>query len=290
LDLSTAKCKTSYTFNHIIYQREAFASYPDKVIVLRIKTDHKGAISCKIRLNGAHPTARTVVDGKVLVMRGQAPAFVVRRTVNYLHDWKQEWMYPELFDEKGVQIPGRETIMYGDKLNGEGTFYEGRVGVRLQGGKLEAIDDQLVVSGSDEITILLSMDTSFNGFDKSPSREGVDPSVETTANLKNAMAKSYDERLKNHLADYQNLFNRVHINLGELTAQGKLPTDQRLKAYRNGGDPSLPALALQYARYLTIAASRAGGQPINLQGIWNNEIVPPWASGYTMHINSEIYY
>jgi len=290
LDLSTAVCRTNYTANNIGYHREVFASYPDKVIVLRIKADQKGAISCKIRLNGAHPTSSTVVDGKVLVMRGQAPAFVVRRTVKYLHDWKQEWMYPELFDSNGVQIPGRETILYGDKLNGEGTFYEGRVGVSMQGGRLESAKDQLLVTGADEITILLSMDTSFNGFDKSPSREGIDPSIETTANLKNALAKSYGELQKNHLTDHQNLFNRVDINLGELTAQGKLPTDKRLTTYRNGGDPSLPALALQYARYLTIAASRAGGQPINLQGIWNNEIVPPWASGYTMNINSEIYY
>jgi len=290
LDLGTAVCRTDYKVNDIRYHRDVFASYPDKVIVMRIKADKNGAISCKIGLTGAHPTAKTFTEGSGLVMKGQAPGFVVRRTIQNLHDWKQEWMYPELFDEKGVQIPGRETIMYGDKLNGAGTFYEGRIGVKLEGGKLETISNQLVVSDADEITILLSMDTSFNGFDKSPSKEGVNPSIETTVNLKNALAKSYEELQKNHLADYQNLFDRVHINFGELTAQGKLPTDQRLKAYRNGGDPSLPALALQYARYLTIAASRAGGQPINLQGIWNNEIVPPWASGYTMNINSEIYY
>ncbi len=290
LDLFTAMCRTSYAVNGINYQREVFASHPDKVIVLRIKADKKGAISCKIGLNGAHPTAKTTAVGASLVMKGQAPAFIVRRTIQNLHDWKQEWMYPELFDEKGVQIPGRETIMYGDKMKGEGTFYEGRVGVSMVGGKIESTADQLVVTGADEIAILLSMDTSFNGFDKSPSREGVDPSVETTANLKNALAKNYVELQNNHLKDYQNLFNRVTVNLGALTEQGKLPTNKRLEAYRNGGDRSLPALALQYARYLTIAASREGGQPINLQGIWNNEIVPPWASGYTMNINSEIYY
>ena len=290
LDLGTAMCKTDYKVNNVSYHREVFASYSDKVIVLKIKADKKEAISCKIGLKGAHPTAKTASDGSILVMKGQAPGFVVRRTIKNLHDWKHEWMYPELFDEKGVQIPGRETVMYGDKLNGEGTFYEGRVGVTMKGGKLEVAADQLVVTGADEITILLSGDTSFNGFDKSPSREGVDPSVEASANLKNALDKSYAELQKNHLADYQNLFNRVQIDLGALTEQGKLPTDKRLEAYRNGGDQSLPALALQYARYLTIASSRTGGQPINLQGIWNNEIVPPWASGYTMNINSEIYY
>lgn len=290
LDLSKAICSTSYSINNTQYQREVFASFPDKVIVMKIKTDKKGSISCKIGLKGAHPTANTSSVGETLIMKGQAPAFALRRTIKNVQNWKQEWMYPELFDDKGQPIPGRETTMYGDKLNGEGTFYEGRVGVEMKGGKLETTTDQLVISGADEIVILLSGDTSFNGFDKSPSREGVDPSVEASANLKNALVKGFDELQKNHLKDYQNLFNRVQISLGELTEQGKLPSDKRLEAYRNGGDPSLPALALQYARYLTIASSRVGGLPINLQGMWNNEIIPPWASGYTMNINSEIYY
>ena len=140
------------------------------------------------------------------------------------------------------------------------------------------------------MVLLLAEDTSFNGFEKSPSRDGIDPAIETIANLKNGLSKSYEQLKKTHLLDYQQLFSRVNINLGELSQQGKLPSNKRLEAYRNGGDQSLPALALQYARYLMIAASREGGQPINLQGIWNNEIIPPWASGYTMNINSEIYY
>lgn len=290
LDLSTALCKTSYTDQDVSYERELFASHPDKLIVMRIKASRRGAISCKISLTGAHPTANTVTSGATLVMKGQAPAFALRRTIKNVQDWKQEHFYPELFDEKGAPIPGRETTMYGDKLNGEGTFYEGRVAVKLKGGKLETTANQLIVTGADEIVLLLAEDTSFNGFEKSPSREGIDPAIETIGNLKNGLSKSYEQLKKSHLQDYQQLFSRVNINLGEITQQGKLPTDKRLEAYRNGGDQSLPALALQYARYLMIAASREGGQPINLQGIWNNEIIPPWASGYTMNINSEIYY
>jgi len=129
-------------------------------------------------------------------MKGQAPAFALRRTIKNVQNWKQEWMYPELFDDKGQPIPGRETTMYGDKLNGEGTFYEGRVGVEMKGGKLETTTDQLVISGADEIVIILSGDTSFNGFDKSPSREGVNPSVVASANLKNALVKGFDELQK----------------------------------------------------------------------------------------------
>lgn len=290
LDLATAICRTSYIADQVSYQREVFASFPDKIIVLKIKADKKGSISFKMGLAGAHPTAKTTVRDGVLVMKGQAPGLALRRTVKNVQEWKQEWMYPELFDAKGQQIPGKTETMYGDAINGQGTFYEGRVGVELKGGRLSTDGDKLVVTGADEVKIILSGDTSFNGFEKSPSREGVDPSIEASANLRNGLAKSYNTLLTNHLNDYQGLFNRVHISLSEMTAQGKLPTDKRLEAYNNGSDPSMAALAMQYARYLTIAASRPGGQPINLQGIWNNEIIPPWACGYTMNINSEIYY
>ncbi|GAB1453705.1 hypothetical protein MASR2M47_37610 [Draconibacterium sp.] len=66
-------------------------------------------------------------------MNGQAPALALRRTIKNVQDWGQEWMYPELFDENGQPIPGTETTMYGDKLDGKGTFYQGRVGVVLKG-------------------------------------------------------------------------------------------------------------------------------------------------------------
>ena len=94
----------------------------------------------------------------------------------------------------------------------------------------------------------------------------------------------------NHLKDYKDLFDRVKFSLGEKTEQSKLPTNQRLELFSKGGDPSFSTLFMQHTRYLTIAASRPGGQPINLQGMWNNLIIPPWSSAYTMNINTEIYY
>ncbi|GAB1453704.1 hypothetical protein MASR2M47_37600 [Draconibacterium sp.] len=136
----------------------------------------------------------------------------------------------------------------------------------------------------------MSGDTSYNGFDKSPSKEGVDPAIVASANLENALGKSYKALKKSHLDDYTELFDRVKFNLGEMTEQSKLPTNQRLELFNKGGDPSLAALFMQHARYLTIAASRPGGQPINLQGMWNDLIIPPWAGAYTMNINTEIYY
>jgi alpha-L-fucosidase 2 len=290
LDLETAVCRTDYQIGDVSYQREVFASHPDQVIVLGAEGSKKGNISCRIRLEGAHPTAVSSVQNNTLIMKGQAPALALRRSIEKIKGWNQEWMYPELFDDKGNVIPGRSNIMYGDQLDGKGTFYEGRVGVELQGGTLAIEGNELIVKNADKIKVILSGDTSFDGFDKSPSKEGVDPSIVAKANLEKAMSKNFDELKKDHLIDYQSLFNRMSFSLGKLTEQSKLPTNERLALFQNGEDPSFSALFMQYARYLTIAASRKGGQPINLQGIWNKDIIPPWAGAYTMNINTQIYY
>ena len=290
LDLETAVCRTDYQIGDVSYQREVFASHPDQIIVLGVKGSKSKSISCRIRLEGAHPTAVSSAQNNTLIMKGQAPALALRRSIEKIKGWNQEWMYPELFDDKGNVIPGRSNVMYGDQLDGKGTFYEGRVGVELRGGTLTIEGNELVVKNADKIKVILSGDTSFNGPDKSPSKEGVDPSIVATANLQNALAKEFGELKEDHVSDYKSLFKRVNFSLGDLTEQSKLPTNERLAVFNNGKDPSFSALFMQYARYLTIAASREGGQPINLQGIWNQDIIPPWASAYTMNINTQIYY
>ncbi len=290
LDISHAICRTTYTVDDVKHVRETFASFPDQVIVTNLSSEGKGKISCTVSLEGAHPTANTSISKDLIIMQGQAPALALRRSLQRVQEWKQEWMYPELFDKNGQHIPGTETTMYGDKLDGKGTFYEGRVGVILDGGSINIEGNKIVITNADNVIIILSGDTSYNGFIKSPSKDGVDPSIVASANLEKALAKGYHELKNAHLTDYSTLFNRVKFSLGPMTEQSKLPTDQRLELFNQGGDPSLGALFLQHARYLTIAASRPGGQPINLQGMWNDLIIPPWAGAYTMNINTEIYY
>ncbi|MEQ8547132.1 MAG: glycoside hydrolase family 95 protein [Cyclobacteriaceae bacterium] len=290
LDLETAVCKTDYQIRDVSYHREVFASHPDQVIVLSAKGSKKNSISCRIRLEGAHPTAASSVENNTLIMTGQAPALALRRPIKKIKEWNQEWMYPELFDAEGNVIPGRSNVMYGDLLDGKGTFYEGRVGVELEGGTLTIEGNELVVKNATKIKVVLSGDTSFNGNDKSPSKEGVDPSIVASANLQKALAKEFDELKKDHITDYQSLFSRVSFSLGDITEQSKRPTNERIASFKTGKDQSFSSLFLQYARYLTIASSREGGQPINLQGMWNNKIIPPWASAYTMNINAQIFY
>ena len=134
------------------------------------------------------------------------------------------------------------------------------------------------------------MATSFNGFDKSPSREGVDPSAKAAGILDKALAYDYKQLKQRHMADYQKLFDRVDLQLPSSPEQKAMPTDQRIAQFETMGDPDLAALLFQFGRYLMISGSRPGGQPLNLQGIWNKDVVPAWNSGYTININTEMNY
>jgi alpha-L-fucosidase 2 len=107
--------------------------------------------------------------------------------------------------------------------------------------------------------------------------------------LNKATSKSFTDILKAHITAYQKYFNRVTLDLG-ITGAAKLPTDERLKNFNSTDDPQFAALYYQYGRYLLISSSQPGGQPANLQGIWNNKAQPPWDSKYTININAEMNY
>ena len=110
--------------------------------------------------------------------------------------------------------------------------------------------------------------------------------------INKAIILSYYELLDNHLNEYRQLFSRVEFNLGEeVLNKEELPTDERLERLRNGEeDLGLITLYFHYGRYLLISSSRSGSEPANLQGIWNEEVRPPWSSNYTININTEMNY
>ena len=109
------------------------------------------------------------------------------------------------------------------------------------------------------------------------------------AYLEKAASKSFPEMVKAHRKAYQKYFNRVQLDLGTTDA-AKLPTDERLKNFDSVNDPQFVTLYYQFGRYLLISSSQPGGQPANLQGIWNNKLYPPWDSKYTININAEMNY
>ena len=134
-------------------------------------------------------------------------------------------------------------------------------------------------------TLILAGATNF----KSYRDVSADPAQRNIATLAALRDKSYETIRAEHIRDQQGLFRRVSLDLGR-TAAASLPTDARIAAFATGDDPALVALLFQYGRYLMIGSSRPGGQPANLQGIWNDSNKPAWDSKYTDNINTEMNY
>jgi alpha-L-fucosidase 2 len=291
LDLATALSRVSYKIGTVAYTREYFASYPDRVIVARIAVGRPGALTFHATLSSIHPTPKVEPAAPdQLILKGQAPGFVLRRTLEWVEARGEQWKYPEVWDRDGKRLPHANTVLYGKDVGGRGMFFEVRLHARVAGGEITVREDGLHVRGATEAVLILSAGTSYNGFDKSPSRAGADPSKRGSADLREASKKNFAALRDRHVADYRNLFDRVSIRLGAAGEQAKMPTDERLVKFANGRDVSLAALYFQFARYLMIAGSRRGTQPLNLQGIWNDQVIPPWACGYTTNINVEMNY
>jgi alpha-L-fucosidase 2 len=134
-------------------------------------------------------------------------------------------------------------------------------------------------------TLILTGATNFKNFRDVTG----DPAQRNTAVLAALRGKSYDAIRAEHIRDHQALFRRVTLDLGT-SATAELPTDERIAGFAKGNDPALVALLFQYGRYLLIGSSRPGGQPANLQGLWNDSNKPAWDSKYTDNINTEMNY
>jgi alpha-L-fucosidase 2 len=163
--------------------------------------------------------------------------------------------------------------------------YLGLVRFKLEGGTLSSSDTSIVVAGADAVTVYISIASNFNSY-----RDlGGNETERAVKAMEGVLPKSYEEMKKAHVKAYQKYFNRVKLDLG-VTASAKLPTDERLKRFNTEPDPDLVTLYFQYGRYLLISSSQPGGQPANLQGLWNRLMRPPWDSKYTININAEMNY
>ena len=158
-------------------------------------------------------------------------------------------------------------------------------------GEVMASDSSLTITHAKEAILYLVNETSFNGFDKHPVKEGA-PYLENAANdIWHTQNFSFDKFYTRHLADYKAIYDRVKINLGgtKETAHLSAITSQLLKDYTDGGGKSryLEELYFQYGRYLLISCSRTEGVPANLQGLWTPHLWSPWRGNYTVNINLE---
>ncbi|MCH7411060.1 glycoside hydrolase family 95 protein [Belliella sp. DSM 111904] len=157
--------------------------------------------------------------------------------------------------------------------------------IRNFGGKIKESNDGLSVEKADSVHIFISTATNFKRYDDISGDENY-----LSEWVLDKVDKNNYQKLKNtHIEKYKQYFDRVSLQLGS-TNTPNIPTDVRLKAFKNGNDPQFVALYFQYGRYLLISSSQPGGQPANLQGIWNQSINPPWDSKYTININAQMNY
>src|SRR6187549_372900 len=247
LDIERAVTKTSYTVGDVTYTREALASFPDRVVVMRLTASKPGSISFTAFFTTAQKkaTIKTTPQKELTIFGTTSDHETVKGMVNY----------------KGI------------------------VRMKLEGGTMNANDTSLTIKSANAVTIYISIATNFNNYHDISG----DENKRAVDYLNKAYPKSFAAILPAHVAAYQKYFNRVKLDLGA-TEAANLPTDERLKAFNSGNDPSFVTLYYQFGRYLLISSSQPGGQAANLQGIWNNKMRPPWDSKYTININAEMNY
>nr|AAK98716.1 Hypothetical protein [Oryza sativa Japonica Group] len=300
LDLRTATVNVSYTIGEVVHSREHFSSNPHQVIVTKISADKPGNVSFTVSLTTPLNHQIRVTNANEIIMEGYCPG-------------ERPTEYGNASDHPvGIKF---SAILYLQMSGSNGT--------------VEILNDKMLkLVGADSAVLLLAAATSFEGPFVNPSESKLDPTASALTTLTVARNMSYSQLKAYHVDDYQNLFQRVSlqlsrdsndalggnglVNLPENSLQetsvsdyavqmvecsrfqgfnnsGK-PTVDRILSFRDDEDPSLVELLFQFGRYLLISCSRPGTQISNLQGIWNDETSPPWDAAPHPNINLQMNY
>lgn len=265
LDIGNATARTQYLKDGKLFMSDYFASAPDSVIVIRLKSENKEGIHALLSFDSPLPHSSQVADNEISV-EGYAAyhSFPVYYKAEDKHRYDPE---------RGIHFKTLVRVLSVD----------GSVKNRYSDSRIE-------IDGSTEVLILIANVTSFNGFDKDPVKEGRNYRSHVEKRMKCAIGKTYDALREAHIRDYKYYFDRVKLDLGNTDDDiAALPTDKQLLFYTDckQQNPDLEELYFQFGRYLLISSSRTPGVPANLQGLWNESVLPPWSSNYTVNINLE---
>lgn len=228
-----------------------FASHPAQMIVVNIKAESPISFTASLTSKLRH---RVYTKEDCLVMQGDAP----------------EICMPPYYNQGNVFDYGSGAMHFcgAVRVLGNAVFDE----------------DCIRVSNQTEVTLLISLATSFVDFKSMPNANAVERAYKYFEGI-----KPYEQLLNEHIADFSALYNRVDVDFG--SDRSHVPTNKRLKDFQKGADDNnLIALLFQYGRYLTISCSRHGTNAMTLQGIFNPHIRAPWSSSYTTNINTEMNY
>lgn len=265
LDIGNATARTQYLKDGKLFTSDYFASAPDSVIVIRLKSENKEGIHALLSFDSPLPHSSQVADNEISV-EGYAAyhSFPVYYKAEDKHRYDPE---------RGIHFKTLVRVLSVD----------GSVKNRYSDSRIE-------IDGSTEVLILIANVTSFNGFDKDPVKEGRNYRSHVEKRMKCTIGKTYDALREAHIRDYKYYFDRVKLDLGNTDDDiAALPTDKQLLFYTDckQQNPDLEELYFQFGRYLLISSSRTPGVPANLQGLWNESVLPPWSSNYTVNINLE---
>lgn len=266
LDMRKAAVKATFTLHGVTYRREAFISWPDQGMVVRITASEPGAVSFRAEL-ATQVRGTATVDDRQITLDLRAPS---RMTPNY--------------------VQTDDPSSYAEEPERMGMRARALLRVDARGGGVTADGGALTVTGADSATLFFCARTSHAGFDRLPEIQGADERAAVKRDMDALAGRSFETLLDRHLKDAQPLFDRVSFALA-MKRDESLPTDARLRAFaQNDNDPELFELIFNYGRYLLASSSRPDTQAANLQGIWNQELRPPWSSNYTVNINTQMNY
>ena len=156
-----------------------------------------------------------------------------------------------------------------------------------EGGQSEAAKAAVRITGANAVTFIVTAATSFVNYHDISG----DPAARLPEGPRGRKRVDYATLRRRHEEDFRRLMGRVHLNVGDGSINER-PTGRAARGMSAGAatDANLEALCFQFGRYILVSSSRAGGQPANLQGIWNEAVSPPWGSKYTININTEMNY
>ena len=267
LSLADAVAEVTYKKNGVPFRETCFTSAPRDCMVMRIETEKKCAVSFVLTLESLLRNTVTAENGV------------------YCAD--AECMFDSPQNRNRYKSRNKR---YASSDERRGICFRIAVKVHTEGGGVTVSQDGIKVENADAAVIFTAIESSFAGYNRHPFVNGKEYRCAAVAKVNAVSALDYESLLQEHVADFRTYYDRVSLQLGG-PEQDALPTPQRLKRFaEKHDDMGLYALLFDYGRYLTISGSRPGSQAMNLQGIWNEMVDPPWNADYTVNINTEMNY
>lgn len=265
LDLSEAIASVDYKKDGKKVSMRYLASAPDSVIAVEIKSELP--LDFILNFDSQIKSAKTISDKNHIYAEGTAAYYSL---------------------PSYVRPNNPDSMKYADN---RGISYMADISVMAPGAKVKALPEgKLQVKGARNATIYIAIATSFVSSDVDPASTGIAYKKRAMERIKAAEKKGFYMIGASHKEDYSRLFSRASVDFGESDPElAKLTTPERLIRYADTGapDPDLEELYFDFGRYLLISCSRTDGVPANLQGLWNESMLPPWSSNYTVNINLE---